>query len=497
MGEWGIRNAMYRAGAFLFLLASLATALAEEQTTILIELETETPTSTLVRNSFFGLLSTSAAFSYEASFSEGESFLRHTLTLDGAYDPRLVEDLERQISSFLYPYSAHTTLTVQGIPFEGERLTFTKVNVSDQSTSVGFTDVAFGAGRFLTLPSTQADSAGIQYLASPDGASWTLHVITGFFSPGPVYFLKDRFMLPATNDIGEPVVLTSGNGLDWEASPVPFYPQTMAYGAGAWVGINGSNGSYIISTDGHSFAGSKVLPVLGGVNRLIFANGLFVAIGGGIYPSGLWTSETGIEWIATEPESLPGRVTAPGAFIAGGNGVFMNYLGGQSPAGGQTLTVDFENGLFFNCAAGIHYSPGITGFIEAEVFPSLGFNRPNSFAYGKGKYVCTGLFTGIHVAEATDPSPGSGSLWEAVLPVNPEGDKLAGVGWINDAAYPYIWHYATGGWMVILDAVSSLDNLFGWDYKNAFWFWANDSWGGWYVNLSDSSWGTNGWARWE
>lgn len=484
--------------AFLLLaLVSPVTLLADDTTTIVIELETGTPTNFLVRNSFFGLLNSSVAFSCATEFSEGETFLRHTLTLEGAYDPRLIEELETSIDSIFYPYTADTTLAVEGIPFDGERMTFVKVDTSGLTTSIGFTDVAFGAGNFLTLPSTQADSGGIQYLASEDGESWELHTLAGFFNPGSVYFLKDRFMLPAHNEIDEPVVLISRNGRDWSAVPVPFFPQTMAYGAGSWVGINGSTGSYIISPDAESFSGSQLLPTLGGVNRMIFANGLFAAIGGGIFPSGLWTSENGSDWSATEPADLPGRVTAPGAFIAGGNGVFLNYLGGQSPAGGQTLTVDFENGLFFNCAAGIHYSTGITGFLEADVLPGLGFNWPNSFAYGNGKYVCTGLFTGIHVAEAINPPAGLTSLWENIFPANPEGDKLTGIGWINDTTYPYIWHYATGSWMFILDAFSSLNSIFGWDYGNGFWFWTNNLLGGWYVNLSDPAWGIDGWAKWE
>lgn len=89
------------------------------------------------------------------------------------------------------------------------------------------------------------------------------------------------------------------------------------------------------------------------------------------------------------------------------------------------------------------------------------------------------------------------SLWTDVSPANAEGDKLAGIGWINDTTYPFVWIYAINGWAYILEDVSTLDGIFGWDYVNGFWFWANDAWGGWYVNLDNPDWGIGGWDQWE
>ncbi|HKJ91218.1 MAG TPA: hypothetical protein VJ960_08815 [Oceanipulchritudo sp.] len=89
------------------------------------------------------------------------------------------------------------------------------------------------------------------------------------------------------------------------------------------------------------------------------------------------------------------------------------------------------------------------------------------------------------------------SLWTDVSPANAEGDKLAGIGWINDTSYPLVWIYAINGWAYILDEGSTLDGIFGWDYVNEFWFWSNDDWGGWYVNLDNPNWGIGGWEKWE
>lgn len=89
------------------------------------------------------------------------------------------------------------------------------------------------------------------------------------------------------------------------------------------------------------------------------------------------------------------------------------------------------------------------------------------------------------------------SLWADVSTANAEGDKLAGIGWINDTNFPFVWIYAINGWAYILEEVSTLNGIFGWDYVNGFWFWTNDSWGGWYVNLDDPEWGVDGWDQWE
>lgn len=100
--------------------------------------------------------------------------------------------------------------------------------------------------------------------------------------------------------------------------------------------------------------------------------------------------------------------------------------------------------------------------------------------------------------EEVCPQPFTGlvSLWDAIQAANPEGDKKAGIGWINDTHYPYVWHYTIADWIYILDTFSSLTGIIGWDYANGFWFWSHDEFGGWYVNLNDPTWGVGGWWKW-
>jgi hypothetical protein len=86
------------------------------------------------------------------------------------------------------------------------------------------------------------------------------------------------------------------------------------------------------------------------------------------------------------------------------------------------------------------------------------------------------------------------SLWKDVERVS--GTKQAGIGWIVDDSYPFVYSYSTGGWLYIWEDGASLESFYGYDYTNKFWFWANDAWGGWHVNLEDSTYGLAGWADW-
>lgn len=87
--------------------------------------------------------------------------------------------------------------------------------------------------------------------------------------------------------------------------------------------------------------------------------------------------------------------------------------------------------------------------------------------------------------------PGTESLWEGPL-----GDKLTGIGWINDEDYPYVWLYPIGSFVWIADAFSSKDSFWGYDLKDAFWFWSSDGYGGWYLHATDPTHGVGGWAKW-
>jgi len=80
------------------------------------------------------------------------------------------------------------------------------------------------------------------------------------------------------------------------------------------------------------------------------------------------------------------------------------------------------------------------------------------------------------------------SIWPG-----PAGDKLGGIGWLNDAFYPFIWHYQEGSYFYIIDAFSTLESIWGYAYADSYWFWTSDAIGGWYYDLSDPG----GWDNWS
>lgn len=84
------------------------------------------------------------------------------------------------------------------------------------------------------------------------------------------------------------------------------------------------------------------------------------------------------------------------------------------------------------------------------------------------------------------------SLWPGPL-----GDKLAGIGWINDRDYPYFWHYSISRFLWIAHDFSTLDSMWGYDLQGGFWFWANDGWGGWHYNANNPNYGIMGWDTWN
>jgi len=88
-----------------------------------------------------------------------------------------------------------------------------------------------------------------------------------------------------------------------------------------------------------------------------------------------------------------------------------------------------------------------------------------------------------------------GSIWDGVYDDLGDGTRLTGIGLINDANWPWVYHFNTAGWLYILDG-STLESIYGYspDEEGGVWFWTADD-AGWYYSLSDPSQGTMGWAR--
>ncbi|NBD37023.1 MAG: hypothetical protein GVY10_00435 [Verrucomicrobia bacterium] len=80
------------------------------------------------------------------------------------------------------------------------------------------------------------------------------------------------------------------------------------------------------------------------------------------------------------------------------------------------------------------------------------------------------------------------SLWNDTEP----GDKETGIGWINDTAYPFIYHYNAGSYMYVFDGFSSLESIYLFDYASGDFYWTSDAYGGWHASLTSGNW--NDWT---
>jgi hypothetical protein len=144
------------------------------------------------------------------------------------------------------------------------------------------------------------------------------------------------------------------------------------------------------------------------------------------------------------------------------------------PAGSFVMATDYTGLGYFVIGTG--FFPNGNGVKIDNLYQSLGANvslSPTAGEFGTG---------------GGDPV----SLW-VDLPDVGGGFKAAGIGLLNDAHYPYVWHFNTGGYFYIADEYSDLNNIWGLDLTNNIWFWTDEDLGGWHYNITDSTW--EAWAN--
>lgn len=92
------------------------------------------------------------------------------------------------------------------------------------------------------------------------------------------------------------------------------------------------------------------------------------------------------------------------------------------------------------------------------------------------------LFHGPAIAEPL-------SYWHAVPPDVSTGAKLTGIGWIDDADWPFVYHYSSGDWFFLSQQFSeSKDDFFAFSIQTLDWIWSSDLYGGWYYDYGLNQW---------
>jgi hypothetical protein len=82
--------------------------------------------------------------------------------------------------------------------------------------------------------------------------------------------------------------------------------------------------------------------------------------------------------------------------------------------------------------------------------------------------------------------------WEDLEPAHPSGAKDTGIGWIDDAHFPVIWHYNANRYLVLIPELTVADEIIGWDPVDEFWFWTAPYLDGWYYRITPPG----GWYQW-
>lgn len=178
-----------------------------------------------------------------------------------------------------------------------------------------------------------------------------------------------------------PAMYYSDDGFNWTPTAyIVVNTASIAYGNGIWVTLTSNTGKALTSTDGANWTLSAVVLPVKSWNRIVFANGIFMAVSSVssvtsvatstngltwtvqtlpaafaptqmVYGNGLWvmtqaasatyyySSDNGVSWTAT---SLPTSVTVRGSFFMNGNFILptvgtVGFYVSSTGIGGWTL----------------------------------------------------------------------------------------------------------------------------------------------------------------
>lgn len=179
----------------------------------------------------------------------------------------------------------------------------TSGTITTTGLSPTITDIAFGAGLFVAV-GLASGGFKASYGATLNG-TYTLVSLTGSAGGGSgsgVDFVNGLFIAVSSDGY----ISTSSNGSTWNLRYSGIWTggqvnKTIDYGNGAYC-VNGSastNGEYIYSADGVTWA-SKIIPSLGGaVSSIIYWKGTWYAFDSGSKVATTTTPATAASWTVT------------------------------------------------------------------------------------------------------------------------------------------------------------------------------------------------------
>lgn len=82
------------------------------------------------------------------------------------------------------------------------------------------------------------------------------------------------------------------------------------------------------------------------------------------------------------------------------------------------------------------------------------------------------------------------SLWEPIED-HLSADRVTGMGRINEARFPFVWHYPSERFLYIAAELSTPASILAYDFTDETWLWTHNGAGGWHYRYND-----NEWAAW-
>ncbi|MBC8156303.1 MAG: hypothetical protein H7Z72_25745 [Bacteroidetes bacterium] len=278
-----------------------------------------------------------------------------------------------------------TLTSTNGVTWTGQSFT----GSADQPLN----GITFGGGQFVSVGTN-----GL-ILTSPDGTTWANRTLTLVTDLQDVVYAGGRFVT-----VGR-VIRTSTDAITWQLTNAPDNTSRLtgvAYGNGRTVVVGNlyqgvTRGTVLTSTNGFAFTRTDHgnFGIIGGI---VFAQGLFVAVGDNIT-----TSPDGLTWTLRSSNAATGQLGkityGNGRFVAvGGSGraaVSTDGINWTATSMGTTtqdfLDVTYGNGLFVAVgpAGSVRTSPDGSTWTERTVF-SQNNSFLSSVAYGNGTFVAVG-----------------------------------------------------------------------------------------------------------
>jgi hypothetical protein len=330
----------------------------------------------------------------------------------------------------------YSTTTIAGGQYSlsiatGTESTGTWQTVKAAGNNDGWSDVIYGNGRYVAVGGNDG-SADDRAMTSTDGLSWT--VVTAQLAAGnndnwnSVAYGNGRFVAVGTGPSTDRV-MTSTDGLTWATTSAAGDNDSwyaVAYGNGRFVAVGDSSGAgdgVMYSDDGITWATTTAAGDDDIWYDVAYGNGRFVAVGNGPgYGDGpgdtVMYSDDGITWsavsVAGNNDVWPAVVYGNGRFVAVGqydvdgfttdgdtiaySSDGINWATTSVNSNDTWYEVIYANGKFMTLGATVNPIYSTDGVNWQEV--STPIPSPSQFtdlAYGAGRFVAVGRFTGDRV----------------------------------------------------------------------------------------------------